>query len=205
MRKSTRILALVGVIVVVVVCALPTVVSAQSAIGIFCNGTGGTEFNQNWNLERNGTGDPGKKFLNYYYTFSDNPTGKYIFNFSSFWRFKFFSYTRGTANEKWNLTHTEENPRQVTGRDGRPFSVVRFEMDAPRSRPTQVLVQITANPYDPAFMMSATIVSSNCTQGPGAPPPGVGCKWVDSMLGQPITPYCTCNGVVVANSRCGRP
>lgn len=206
MKKYKAIQAIMRVVFVVMVCAIPTVVSAQSAIGIFCNGKGGVEFNQNWNLERNGTGDPGKKFLNYYITLSDNPTGSYAYTFSSFWGFKFFAYQKAPFADTWKLTYTDENPKTATDRDGRRYNYVNFIQDAPRDRPTQSLIQITANPYDPALMMNARVVSSNCTQGSVPPSSNAGCQWVDTMLGQPLsTPYCSCNGVVVANSRCGRP
>jgi hypothetical protein len=199
MKKSKAIYAILGVIVVVMVCAMPPVVPAQGAVGIFCNGTGGKESDLTLNLERNGTGDPGKKYFNYLYGLSENKTGKYIFNFSSFWGFKFFSYYRARNTDKWT-SYNMENTKQATDKNGKVFNYVYFSIDAPRFSPSQLLVQINAIPYDSNHMLSATVFSYGCSQ---APIVGTGCNWVEgSLLGQPTTRWCECNGARAHPSKC---
>ena len=200
MKRSEAIRVILGVIFALVVCALPIIVSGQGAVGIFCSGsTGGKESDLTWNLERNGTGDPGKKYYNALYGLSDNKTGKYVFNFSSFGGFKFHSYHRDRNTDKWNA-YVIQDAKPATDRNGRVFYWVSFELKAPLFSPSQLLVQVNAVPYDPNHMLSASVYSNSCTLAPAV---GTGCQWVEgSILGQPVTRWCECNGVRSPDSKC---
>jgi hypothetical protein len=188
-----------SIVMAIVLCSA---ISANDAIGVFCNGKGGLESELIWNLEKKGIGDPGKKFFNYYYTVADDKTGKYLFYFSSYWNFKFFAYTRNRSTEEWAPYKVIQKPKTSTTKEKHLFYHVEFEIDAPRNGSSQVLVQMTANPYDPLMNMTGRVYSKGCSVE-SEKDSNQGCKWVEfAVLGQPSIWECHCNGKVADKSKC---
>lgn len=198
-------------------CLAATMVLAEAVVSqnvgdqlaIFCNGETKPEMELTWNINK-GEASPAvpnvPKVLHYPFTLADDKTGKYSFRFSSYWSFEAGIWTRGLSTAKWKPYRYIKNPPKKMDRN-LPFWYVDLDIDAPKVRSTQVFVRIIPVPYDPSFLMVARIYSTGCTRSTTVqpPPPETACRWVDTMLGQPIAnPYCECGGRVVDKSRCGR-
>ncbi|MBX3293485.1 MAG: hypothetical protein KF881_11425 [Acidobacteria bacterium] len=179
-------------------------------IGIFCNGQTKAEMEKRWNVSSDGEYSPAvpnvPKVLHYPFTIADDKKGKYSFRFSSYWTFEAEIWTRALSTDEWKAFRNVKQPPSKKDDRDRPFWYLDFEMDAPRSRSSQVFVRIIPVPYDPTFTMVARVYSYGCSKStPVQAPPEPACRWVETMLGQPIAnPYCECGGQIVDKSRCGR-
>lgn len=180
-------------------------------IGIFCNGQTKPEMETRWNVNSDGEHSPAvpgvPKVLHYPFTLADDAKGKYSLRFSSYWSFEAGIWTRGLSTDEWKPYRYVQNPPSKKDNRNQPFWYVDLDIDAPRARSSQLFVRVVPVPYDPTFVMVARVYSSGCTKQttvqPASPDPA--CRWVDTMLGQPIaSPYCECGGRVVDKSRCGR-
>lgn len=166
-------------------------------LAIFCNGETKPEMETRWKTGR---------YEYYNYTLAEDRTGTYSFRFSSYWPFKFHSQKRGLSDERWpdSVVH---KPLKKKDDQGRLFYYVDFDLAAPRERSSQVRVTVIQTQFDPEMIMVARVYSSGCTRSTTVqpPPPEPACRWVETMIGQPIAnPYCQCGGQVVDKSRCGR-
>ncbi|HMQ04630.1 MAG TPA: hypothetical protein PKD26_11995 [Pyrinomonadaceae bacterium] len=179
-------------------------------IGIFCNGQKTPEVEKRWYVNTDGEHSPAipsvPKMLHYPFTIADDKNGKYSFRFSSYWTFEAEIWTRALSTDEWKAYSNVKQPPSKKDTRNRSFWYVDFEMNAPQSRSSQVFVRIIPVPYDPTFSMVARVYSYGCSKSTTVqpPPPEPACRWVETMLGQPIAnPYCECGGRVVDKSRCG--
>lgn len=186
--------------------------SPQDFLGIFCNGQTNPEMETRWNIDRQGRPLPDEpnvpKVLEYFYALAEDAKGKYSFRLSSYWNFSTKTWRRARTGDTWRpYKGTFGGARTKKDDQNRLFYYFDFDTDGPRDGAKQIYIRVRTIPYDPSFILVSRVYSTGCTKSTPTlpPPPEPACRWVETMVGQPISsPYCECGGRAVDKSRCGR-